>query len=354
MRMSTLSEGLRRSTLSEGLRRSIPSLFKKRGKRILFYAPGSGLGHLSRAHALIRKLLPLTGEEIFLLTNSPLSHLFRQENVTTLHIDTSRGSPKLQHRKIARLIMELAPHVLVADTFPWGMTGELSGLLEGAKFRKVFVRRLLKVDYSRGQAIDECVAAHYDLVLHAEPIGESPLPYSFHLCCPILLRDFDELPGQKEARKIVRAPAGHRVLLTAGRGDPAAIHNFRRLMAWVFLRLKSKGFCIRHAALPAEGNGSMISHFPLLEAMAGADILVSPAGYTLFHESMSLAIPSLYIPQPQKYDDQFTRAGPGAVLSPEELEERLGKLMEKAVEGEFRPAPFINMAGHAARLIAEL
>jgi hypothetical protein len=342
-------KGLRR------LRQSFSSPFR-RNRRMLFYALGSGLGHLSRAHAIVRKLVPLFKGELFLLTNCPHSYMYCQENVTTLYLNTSRGSPEFQGKKIKLVIEEVSPHILVVDAFPRGITGELVDQLARGTFRKILIRRILRADYS-GKSIDEFVANHYDLVIHAEPISGSPIPYPYHLCCPILLRDYEELRGADDARRILRVPSRHRILLTIGTGDPLSVHNFRRLLAWIFVRLRIKGFSLRHGALPIEGalsnQGSMVNHFPLIEALKGADLIVASSGYNLYHESQALTLPSLYIPQPKSYDDQFRRAGALAVSSPDELEERLEKLMEDIEGSDCQRAPYINRAAMAARIIAD-
>jgi predicted glycosyltransferase len=96
-----------------------------------------------------------------------------------------------------------------------------------------------------------------------------------------------------------------------------------------------------------------IQHFPLMEWLPGADLVVGPCGYHLCHETAAVGVPSVFVPQQRRYDDQCARAQDRLTArSPEELEAQMRRLAESPAER--LPPGFVNGAEEAARLLAEV
>jgi len=87
--------------------------------RVLYVAPGSGFGHLTRALALCLELRDL-GVESEIATNSPFAEpLSRLARLPITQIATSHWATDAP-----RLLAERAPRLAVLDTFPNGIRGE--------------------------------------------------------------------------------------------------------------------------------------------------------------------------------------------------------------------------------------
>ncbi len=88
-------------------------------RSLLYFAPGSGLGHLTRAVALCIELRDL-GADPEIATNSP----FAQAVARMVRLRVTRLATRSWAVDAPRLLAERAPRVAVADTFPQGFRGE--------------------------------------------------------------------------------------------------------------------------------------------------------------------------------------------------------------------------------------
>src|SRR4051812_49405599 len=95
------------------------------GGRWLIYALGGGLGHLTRSLALARA----AGVTVRVLTNSPFAACLPFEQATGPQVSLLRIDPTLGRVAVAEVVgATLEPcdfDVLVVDTFPRGLGGEL-------------------------------------------------------------------------------------------------------------------------------------------------------------------------------------------------------------------------------------
>ena len=319
---------------------------------ILFYAFGSGLGHLNRTMAVVRKLLPLVDGSITVLTNSRYHNLYRECPIQ--YINSRALSEDECKRRIGEYLEGAALRMLVVDTFPRGIAGELADVLGRSDFKKILIRRILKDDYVEKFSIDAFISRHFDSVIHAEEIPGAPAPDA--VCCPVLIRDYDELPGIEASRRLLNVEEGQKVILAAATGEEEELHQFHRMVLELFKELNPPGFSLRlvpqNPGLERDDRISSVSHFPLIEALPAADILIGPCGYNLFHESGALQIPRVFSPREKKYDDQRKRAGALGALNPEELRIRVEELIEYAAVRHRSPVSYRNRAVDAAQCIA--
>jgi hypothetical protein len=308
---------------------------------ILYYACGGGLGHVTRAAAILRQLRRLGIDNVLAVTNAmhprPLTH----ERLSFIHLPAR--DPVALAIQARATVRENIPQVLVVDAFPGGVTGELTDMLPALPCRKVLVFRHLRAPYQQ-QVIDEAV--HFDLLLCAEvPPVTTAVPQV--LCEPVLIRDVDELLSREAARQRMGIEDDQPVVLGVSSGDPEWEGQFfpllekiwRRRMPHAHLRLAS----------PRRGEGSE----PLLERFNGIDLVIGASGYNLFHEAQACGIPAIYLPQPRRFDDQHWRARNARIAeTPQALEALV--ITHLAALPRRRSADYRNGAIIAARTIAAL
>ena len=89
--------------------------------------------------------------------------------------------------------------------------------------------------------------------------------------------------------------------------------------------------------------------FPAARVLAAADVVVTAGGYHAFHETRAAGVPTIFIPQRRRYDDQWQRvAGARVATDPRELEAHVRRLLDGAVVA---PQPLADGADALARLV---
>gem|GEM_PF-838366 len=337
----------------------------KAAGRILFYAMGSGLGHLTRTHSLVRKLKTLFKGELAVLTNSSYSQLFDFSPFRLKCIDTScAGGPSVKET-VESFVKDFKPDILVVDTFPRGLAGELVHFLPELSAKKVLIERFLKEDYIRRFSVSDFIENNFDYVISVEPVKQhDPEKVPTSLACPVLQRDCDELPSRESARGQIGLAGQNRLILCVIERMQRKDASLYTLLCKVFSLIKPRGFELRFASINKAAeeeddedrrrNPLFISHFPLVELLPAVDILIGPSGYNLYHESKSLSIASLYLPQKMMYDDQIRRAAGEGISSPDALLERLSALIDKVRNAKEKKIDYVNEASRAASLIVDL
>ncbi len=293
--------------------------------RIVIYALGGGWGHLTRAISLAGALPPA-----LILTNSPYAGII------------SAAMPQLvieavvTRQQAVRRIEEIAPRILIVDTFPRGLGGELTAFLAKCPARKVLIHRDLAPDYIEWAAnLPNFVATHYDLILCPGESGPfSNLPEA-RLTSPWLVRPPVPVPNQ--------APV---VVCAAGNVEELSWYG----EVCSFLSTKIEFQCLaaeRPAGCP---RGNWICHWPAIDFIAGAQVVIGGAGYNTVYECVVTGTPLIARPWPRKYDRQQLRAGrhPNITIVDTPSEAASAALIHRAPT----PRPdFSNGALDAARLI---
>ena len=246
------------------------------GKRWLIYALGGGVGHLTRAIALARVARSL-GHGIRVLTNSPFAASLPIEQdpgdeEALIHID-----PTLDRHSVASTVRSILEpcefDVLIVNTFPRGLGGELAPILADLACPKVLIHRDLNPAYVRWAGL-RSFATRYDLIIlpgEEAPLGDLPQAIRTD---PWLLRDRCELLDRPAARSrlgigcdddrpgIVVVGSGRRDEIEAARLLAIRMHDHVKGGALVrFVSVKGLAASERDA-------GSFI--WPLLEVMAGS------------------------------------------------------------------------------------
>ncbi len=324
---------------------------------------GSGLGHLTRTHSIVRKLKTLFRGELTVLTNSTYASLFDFSPFSVRCIDTAKtGAPSVRET-VENFVKSFKPDILVVDTFPRGLAGELAHFLPHLAVKKVLIQRFLKEDYLHRFAVPDFIENNFDIVISAEPVSQHNLEkVPTVIACPVLQRDYNELPSIDSAREHFSVTGQNRIILCVIQRIKRKDASLYTVLCKIFSVIKPRGFELRFAPeIKAEEddeenvkNPLFVSHFPLIEVLPAVDILVGPSGYNLYYESKALSIPSLYLPQKMMYDDQVRRAGMEGISSPDALLERLSVLIDKVRTTKKKQLEYTNEAFRVASLITDL
>lgn len=269
----------------------------------LLYALGGGLGHLTRALALARaasrRPTERGGADCTIVANTPwasaLGPFVSEEAVRWIILSASADRAAIA-AAIERLLTQ-SWNLLIVDTFPRGLGGELAPLLGRVRCPRVLVHRDLDPRYVEARRIRQFVAAHYDLVLspgESGPLADLP---RCHRTPPWLVRDAHELASRDDARAALGITTGEPIVLVSAGGRPEELDDMRALARG----LAAEGRAVVFSSL-ADGG-----HFPLIERMAGVDVLVGGGGYHTVAEARATGTPLVGIAFPRRYDRQARR-----------------------------------------------
>ena len=338
----------------------------------IIYALGGGTGHWIRAISLARQAAR-HGIATRILTNSPCRFLCRlapiqdRERVRSL----IRLDPKIEiivipatydREQISEIIgREISAcrvqDVLIVDSFPSGLGGELRDRLRDISGYKVFIHRDLKPEYIRWGHLEEVVSL-YNLVI--SPGESGPLDHLVHARTnPWLICESEELVPRAKARKMFGMDENNRLPLIVVSGCGTSDESFD--MARCAFRLHrefGKACQVRMASLDenavCEAGELGVSLWPLFAVLPGVDLLVGAAGYHTVYETRVTQTPLFAIPRNRLYDRQSHRIlDTERVVSDAELTDKIGKfLMQYRVSKTEFPPPYHNGAAEAFEIIA--
>jgi hypothetical protein len=252
---------------------------------ILIYALGGGWGHVTRAAALARAIG--AAARVRILANSP--HL---DIVSAAMAELGIEAVSSREEAASRILLE-KPEVLVVDTFPRGLGGELADLLPSLPAWKVLIHRDLRPEYVAWAGLRTFVAAHYDGVICPGEIGPLADMAQALFTPPWLVRP----PLEIETGVDVVVCAGGNTEEMPWYGEVAA-----RLACEVRVR------CLAPELPPGCPPELWIRYWPSIDWIAHAGAVVGGAGYNTINECLALSVPLIARPWDRKYDRQRRRA----------------------------------------------
>lgn len=291
--------------------------------RVLYYALGGGLGHGMRELALARQLARRVGGRHVLLVNTPLIDTLRAAAASDPTVEIQALAPAASPSEAGRWVLaqrdELAPSLIVVDTFPRGLGGELAEWLPGwSSGYKAIVSRTLPPEYVRTYRLAQFAADAFDLAF--APGEPSPLEgasgdkrLALTRTAPWLVRSPREVAAPDAAAARLGCSGGRRCVLVVGSGSVAECDEWRRWFVELAcdwprdappLRLALPCACSASSDVPGE---ALVRHAPLMELFRGAALVVGNAGYHLVHETRALGVPALFLARTRRYDDQQVR-----------------------------------------------
>jgi Glycosyltransferase family 28 C-terminal domain len=306
--------------------------------KITIYALGGGWGHLTRAAALARELLP---QQATILSNNPHAAVI-QAAMPELSIEPYRTPTS---------------DVLIVDTFPRGLVGEL---FDAKAKRKVLIHRDLTPDYlTWAPELRRFVETTYDLILCPGELGPfADLPQA-RVTLPWLIRT----PAPGLASEVLVCAAGNPDELawygeTVRLLEEAASKWGKLQLARSFSSAPSLGGQVRCIApeLPSGCPGELWTRFwPAIDYIANAQVVIGGAGYNTVYECLATGAPLIARPWPRKYDRQRERVlkYPSITIvdTPAEAAEAAIRLLKQSPcsRPEFR-----NGAAEAVRIIQSI
>ncbi len=259
---------------------------------ILYFAPGSGVGHLNRALAICLELRK-RGVPAEIVTNSP----FAQGVAQVAKFPIVRIADHYWVRGSREYLERTKPALAVLDTFPAGLRGEW---LAPAPVPLLYVARRLRLE----SYTDPAQWPRFELAIEAEPLDPAhraavagpvaPLPGPVRLA-----------PGTIPAP----VPRGLEELLDSGDAT-LVIHSGTVAEIQTLIRAADA----KRVALvsPWEVPGvPRFDFYPAGNILARARHVVTGAGYNAIADMIFLRDRHTAIPFERRYDDQFARIRAG-------------------------------------------
>ena len=214
--------------------------------------------------------------------------------------------------------------VLVVDTFPRGIAGELQSILPRIDAFKVWVHRDLHPAYVEKWNLRTCRSDFDVIIVPGEP---APLDQvADHMTPPWTICDFDELFEPREARSVfgIGAHDDRSLIVVSGTGTLAESRDAAALAVELNRRVEAQGI-VRFTSLSQDAIAAAkplgVSVWPLMRLLPGVDLLVGSAGYNTVYEARLAGCRIAAFPQKRLYDRQARRI---------ELSERMENLEELA------------------------
>lgn len=302
--------------------------------RVVCYAVnGSGVGHLTRLHAIarwMRRYATALGvkAEIYFLTSCEADGILFGDGFPSFKLPSKTvigdaGYDKLAYLALAKQwvwhsLSLLRPDLLVVDTFPRGAFGELLGALDLVR-RKAFVYRPTKAAFA-ARADFQAMLPLYDAIVVPDTREQAVVQVPeaargrLRFVGPIVSRDVVELSSREDARRALGIEEGRLAVLVSagGGGDPGVDDHLARAHAALAddpsLHLVL-GAGPLHRGAPIRGPRTTWIEGPGLgRYMRAFDLAICAAGYNTFHELMLAGVPALFVPQEKIADEQDRRA----------------------------------------------
>ncbi|GEM_PF-1214049 len=330
-----------------------------REARVLFYCIGAGMGHLTRAVAIARKLKRLIRGDIAIITNSPFHYLLEVEDIVTIYLKNLTEMNENTGNLIREIIDRVCPELIVVDSYPTGIREELIPVLSNTKLKRALFRRALDGDVISLETMASYASTCYDLVIDCEILPLLP-DHPLELpCVPILIRDSEELMDRSTARDILMARNSERVVLGISTGKKEQSLEFFTMLEKVFLQIRNDAFGLRYACphnfQDINEQWHNIRYFPIFELFHGIDIIVGYYSHNLYYESLAVGVPTIFM-SPGETETPL-KLGEHQVVAQksfDDLEKKLREFMERpSAESEELPV-FENAAQKAAAYLAQL
>ena len=286
------------------------------------------MGHLTRAVAIARAAVRRPGKEggqsprteICLLTNSPFAEglpltaeLGAGHRIVTLSPDLSRDETAV---RVIDLLQTTPFDVLIVDTFPRGLGGELINLLPGLTCHKVLVHRDLNPRYCTQAGLASFVNQYDRLLVPGESAPFETFPQAVRTA-PWLIRDDHELLPSTESRRMLEVESDTPpIVAVIGCGRAAEVEQMRCLAIQLTNEFSSvaavRFVTLRtHGAENSSGRSSSglttVSLWPFLQAIRGVSVIVGSGGYNTVNEARATRTRLIGLSWPRLYDRQQRR-----------------------------------------------
>jgi len=276
---------------------------------ILYYAPGGGLGHISRAIKLMQQWRI---EDYKIITSAHTATRF----VDNKHLVII---PKEDINKVELLNKLLSTEPVTSfyiDTFPCGLTGELNQVSFPSHIDVNYVCRRLKWRAYEKHLISNCHFKTTYLLEDPEPehlsfiqkssehIDRLKITLPSHVRIETTIKEQYHLPLHRDIWLISHSdnPAELEALISYAK-DIAQIENCHPYLL-VNTNIEGKHFNV----------DQVIFHCPSYELFSFCQRIISACGFNMMQETQEHSIKHFFIPFERRFDDQFWRAQKRKVL----------------------------------------
>lgn len=322
-------------------------------RRWTLYALGGGMGHLTRAVALARaarRKLDLghgPPTQIRLLTNSPFAddlpiaaELGDEDRVETL---SPSLSAELTSERVAETLKRNSPDLLVVDTFPRGLAGELLEILPALNCRKVLVHRDLNPRYVAKYDLSRFVQNYDRILLPGESAPFGSLPGAMRTS-PWLIRDDHELLEPIESRRNLGIDSDALpIVAVLGCGKAGEVEQMRSFATRLTARLEQTAivrFVVPDSSAtvePPQPGLTEVNVWPFFESVAGVSLVIGGGGYNTVHEARASGKHLIAMSWPRLYDRQSVRLRDCERVDSLEQAER--RVIETVASGALQSTP---------------
>lgn len=309
---------------------------------------------------------------VTILTNSPYAASVQNwlqsslQKRLQLQIIPAQLSAEATRQQVRQVLQQQRYDGLIVDTFPRGLGGELTDLLPELSPPRVLIHRDLHPHYVQVKSITSFVQSYYQAVLIPGEGNDLPLahlPYVLQTQ-PWLLRDASELAtlysntihSQSlelfDRRLLTDSP----LILICAAGQRQEQEFFGHLTVQLSQTLThAKVLCLSDrcpASCPSELH---LSHYPGIDCLAMADLVIGAGGYNTVYECAALQVPLLAFAFERQYDRQLRRILHHAqwVASPAAAIEAARQLLPVNKPGD-RQFSYVNGAVDAVRYIEQI
>lgn len=340
----------------------------------LIYALGGGWGHLNRALALAR--IAVGDRDIKILTNSSyLTYIDRELLAPGIFLESI--SPEIDFIdtciQIRSVLNPADYNCLIVDTFPRGLGGEIATLLpQLQKIPRILIHRDIQPYYVEEKKLSEFVSKYYNRIIIPGEGLDLPLvnyPLAQHTN-PWLIRSADELPDRETARLMLGVNPEEKetkivVVLASGRGEELSFYG--RLTQILADSFESAIVRCISAVKPMDCDDSLwMFHWPAIECLVAADVVVGGGGYNTVYECLALGLPLVAFPFKRLYDRQglrvqrvrknYDKKGGEKMVLVESVESAIAAIhrLLSLNKSDENPPNFINGAMSAVKAIEEI
>ncbi len=279
---------------------------------VLYYAVGGGLGHVTRACAVMHTLS--ISEPVTVISSLPLPEEARlPQNITLLvmpqdcRTDVHRGV-----EWIIRTLLDLTYDRVIIDTFPAGITGELKDLSFWKEKQSIHIARSLKDFTILSQLSNSQI--HFETVRFVEELPEEQFTFLSQRSDSIEFLDLCDPPVSLSVndhllRQILEDFSTAWLIVHAGSDK-----EVRTLVEYAQERARfdhvAPQFILASPSSP-DGIADDILHvkiWPVYPYFPFMDCVVSGCGFNTVRQVRASGVKHYYIPFERRFDNQFRRA----------------------------------------------
>jgi hypothetical protein len=272
----------------------------------LYYAPGGGYGHVTRARRVLRAL-DLDRHATIVAGAAALADPRHAGGIPTIAVPPELERSVDRHRRwLETLVREQRAERLLVDTFPAGIHGELSELAVPGKLRLDYVGRLLRWDEYR-----HAVPAAPPIFQSAFTVEELTPPHAAFL--------------EANSAEVVPLDLAPIAALDVLEGEPGitdpyslVVHSGPAAEVWELIDhcrtlhqlddTAERIVVITSAGIDLPNDVARLDRFPASRLFAAATRIVSAAGFNVILESEPWRHKHHVVPFDRRFDDQYLRA----------------------------------------------